>query len=251
MKNKNLLILFITIFLISCGSESINNDVQNPVNPTDDIEEISPEEEVLDDTTYIRYFYNDFSEGLYDIANYEVWYNESGERLSYLDSNFYNTTDDRLELNYTDPSGKSIALFVFHSTNGKTYDDNSDIIGYQESNNIENLAEGDKITIKINYTLPDNSSINGIYADILWLDGNVLGNNNLILFNVEDRFRYGDDYTPLVKGETNTLEVEFILNPDNSPFDFNSIYFDLVLEADYSDNTKAKLFINSVEILRE
>lgn len=358
MKNKNLLLLFIAIFFISCGQESINNDVQKPIRPTDDIEEVSPEGEVLEDTSIDdynegfeagetqgydngyeegfetgvtqgynngyaqgttdgsllgqtqgyntgytegsiegfntgetqgyntgytegfdagetqgykegfnagvdslmneedisnRYFYNDYSEGLYDIADYEGWYDELGNLLDYSDSSFYNTTDDRLELNYTDASGVSVFQFLFHSTDGNAYDaDNTSVIGYQTTNIIEALSENNKITLRINYTLPDDSSIDGVYASLFWLDNNLIyGNNTDILLNVEDRFKYGDGYTPLIKGETNTLEVTFNLNPENTPFDFDSIYFDLILEAEYSDNTKAKLFINSVEILRE
>ena len=246
MKNTISFLLFL-LFLVSCGQEHVSDKLKNGDNPVD------PEttfDEIVEATT--PYFYNDFSESIFDIGVYEDWYDENFNRYDFQDHNIYNTTDDRLELAYTDVSGISAHQFIFHATDGNAQDlDQTPIIGYQTTSSEDALKEGDLVTLKIFFTVPEDSSINGIYSSLYWLDGNNLAGTDELLLSVDNRFRYGEDFVPLIQGERNELKVTFYLNPDDPSFDFNTIHFDILLEANYSDNTKAKLYIDAVEILRE
>jgi hypothetical protein len=248
---KTLLILF-SLFLVGCGQEYVNPELRNPKEPTPP-SQFDPEighEELVEAT--VPYFYNDFSENSLDVGIYEDWYDENFERFDFQDPNVYNTTDDRLELVYTDITGVSAHQFLFHATDGKSQDlSEIPIMGYQTASNETPLSSGDLITFKIYFTVPDNSSVDGVYASLYWLDNQNRAGSDELLLNVDDRFRYGDSFTPLVKGESNELKVTFNLNSIDPNFDFNSIYFDLILEADYSDNSRAKLYVDAVEILRE
>lgn len=250
---KYILMSLLTLTLISCGmtehvSDDITNDSPEETTPTPEVE--IEDEEVVEAIN--QYFYNDFSESNFDVGVYEDWYDENGDRVDYQDHDFYNTTDNRLELNYTDALGVSVYQFLFHATDGLTNDlARTAISGYQTLSDAEALASGDLVTLKIYYTIPDDSSIDGVYASLYWMDENNVQGSDEILLSVEDRFRYGDNYIPVSAGETNVLSVTFTLDEDDPSFDYDSIYFDLILEAEYSDETSAKLYITSIEILRE
>lgn len=246
---KSLFFIFLTFLFVSCGQKTLKeqSDPKTPENP----------EVTINNTPLIenQYFYNDYSENQLDIAEYEDWYGEDYEPVNYLDQSFYNSTDSRLELDFTDSSGVSAFQYIFHNTSGLSVEgDNREIEGYQERTpEISPLVEGDVVTVNFYYTVPYGSGLNGVYVSLLWLDGNnKLGRDVTLRINDRPMFYVGSDgYIPVFDGESGVISATFSLsNPDDVGFDYSTIMFDILIEGQYSKPTDSKLYIDAFEILR-